>query len=87
MNAYRERMRQILSDHFKTTRRTMQISQEKMSELLGIDVRSYVELEHGHSLCSTPVLLKFMFNCDVDQKQFLSDLEAVDQYSDEESAV
>lgn len=85
MNAYRDRMRQILSDHFKATRNSMQISQEKMSELLGIDVRSYAELEHGRSLCSTPVLLRFMFHCNVDQQKFLSDLESVEQYSDEES--
>lgn len=74
MTAYKEKLRQKMSTHFLLTRKRMDISQEKMSELLGIDPRSYSDLERGKRLCSTTVFLHYLQNCDVDTEQLLTDL-------------
>ena len=41
----------------------MGLTQAQMAELLQMDVRSYVELDHGKSMCSTLSFVLFLLYC------------------------
>ena len=77
MTAYKEKLRQKMSTHFQNTRKRMDITQEQMAELLEIDSRSYSDLERGKCLCSTPVFLLYVLNCNVDTIQLFTELKAI----------
>ena len=56
------------------TRETMRLTQSQMSELLAMDERSYIELDHGKSCCSAVTLILFLIYCCDEPMQFLIDL-------------
>ena len=58
-------LKPILSTQFKATRKRLNLSQLEMSERLHISVRSYADLERGISLCSAPVLLRYILCCEL----------------------
>ena len=65
----RKQCEQILKNLFyKTliyTRYHLELTQNDMAEILMMDVRSYVELDHGNSGCSALTLCLFLvFICD-----------------------
>lgn len=66
MNALKPVLCPILSSYLKKARRASLFTQEQMADQLGISVRSYANLEHGRSLCSTPVLILFMMSTNQD---------------------
>ena len=49
-----------MSVNFLSTRAELGLTQAQMAEELGIDVRSYSDLENGKSLCSATVLLRYL---------------------------
>lgn len=73
----KEKLRRKISTALRATRKQLGISQEKMAELLGISPRSYVDLERGKSLCSTPVFLRFLLYSGISAAEFLAELDRV----------
>ncbi|MDO4565971.1 MAG: hypothetical protein Q4B42_01445 [Oscillospiraceae bacterium] len=59
MIAHNDALRAILAPHLKNYRLQLGLTQHAMSELFRISERSYVELEHGNSLCPSYVLVQF----------------------------
>lgn len=77
LDAYTKPLRYFMAADFKATRKAMKLSQLKMSELLDIDLRSYANLEHGESLCSTRVFLRYVFRCKEDTALFMEKIRQV----------
>ena len=75
-------MRKHYSDILKTvfyrnliqTRLSLDITQEKMAEALIMDVRSYINLDHGKSCCSALTLSLFLIYYCSDVDSFLLEL-------------
>ncbi len=77
LDAYAEPLRSFMAADFKATRKELGITQLKMAELLDIDLRSYANLEHGKSLCSTPVLLRYICFCMEDPSPYLKHIKQI----------
>jgi len=50
----------IFMQSFTRYRKEHRLSQEQMARLLGVAVRSYIDLEHGNSLPATLTLIAFL---------------------------
>ncbi len=57
-------------------RSALGLTQHEMSYLLAMDVRSYIELEHGNSCCGALTLARFLIYCCNDALAFLAKLQA-----------
>lgn len=62
-------LKPILSKHFRAMRAIRNDSQDTMSETLHISPRAYANLEQGKSLCSTPVLFRYLGHCCTPQQR------------------
>lgn len=78
-------LRSFMSNRFLTTRKRMHLSQAGMAERLLIDPRSYIDLEHGKSLCSTRVLILYLLQCDDNPANLLSDLRLEMEHTNHET--
>ena len=67
----RKRLRAFMAADLYDTRQRLELTQEEMSELLDINVRSYIYLEHGDYMCSTRTLLLYLLRCRADAAGFL----------------
>lgn len=56
------------------TRAALGITQEQMAEALLMDVRSYINLDHGQSCCSALTLSLFLIYYCPDAEAFLQEL-------------
>lgn len=74
---YQEELKKLIASYFVMTRKTENISQNKMSEWLLISERSYVEIEHGHNLCNPISLLIYLVYYCQDPLTFLEDVRKV----------
>lgn len=72
-----ENLRTFMAADFFVTRKSLGLTQAAMSELLDIDLRSYADLEHGKSLCCTPVLLRYVCFCKDDPIPFLNQIKQI----------
>ena len=70
----KEQLRKKMSSSFRAARKELDLSQEKIAELLGISARSYEDLEHGINLCSAIVLLRFLSRSGVNAAKLLEEL-------------
>ncbi len=70
----KEQLRKKMSSSFRAARKELDLSQEKMAELLGISARSYEDLERGINLCSAIVLLRFLSRSGVNAAKLLEEL-------------
>ena len=70
----KEQLRKKMSSSFRAARKELDLSQEKMAELLGISARSYEDLEHGINLCSAIVILRFLSRSGVNAAKLLEEL-------------
>ena len=70
----KEQLRKKMSSSVRAARKELDLSQEKMAELLGISARSYEDLEHGINLCSAIVLLRFLSRSGVNAAKLLEEL-------------
>ncbi len=57
---YEDIIKQHLAKKMKETRNKLELTQEQMSEKLKITPRSYIDIEHGNSLCKTTTLFHFL---------------------------
>lgn len=80
LDPYAEPLRDFMSADFYATRKELGVTQEQMAELLHIDWRSYIDLEHGKSLCCTKVFVLYVRQFKSDPAQFFDELgEVLDQ--------
>ena len=77
LDAYTEPLRSFLAADFYATRKAMDLTQMEMADILDIDPRSYSSLEHGESLCSTRVFLRYILRFKKDRAQFMESIENV----------
>ena len=78
--AYQSALKSILHDDIIRTRDSMGLTQNQMAELLMMDVRSYVEIDHGNSLVGTLSFVLFLINCCQDPSKLLENIhEAFDK--------
>ena len=56
------------------TRCELQLTQAKVASRLEMDIRSYVEQDHGKSTCSALTLILFLLYCCSDPEEFLEKL-------------
>ena len=83
LDAYTKPLRSFMAADFYTTRKDLALTQLEMADMLDIDLRSYSNLEHGDSLCSTRVLLRYIFHCKKDPAEFLRGLKTLLQEIDD----
>lgn len=78
VTSMRKQCEQILKNLFYEkliyTRHKLGYTQEDMAEILKMDVRSYVELDHGCSKCSALTLCLFLIYCYDEPYIFLNEL-------------
>lgn len=65
----RKQQREILKTYFHSqliaAREEKKLTQSQMAELLAMDERSYIDLDHGLTCCSAVTLARFLiFVCD-----------------------
>lgn len=73
---YNDILRKIFCDNLVRTRVKNGLTQAKMAELLIMDDRSYIELDHGKNSCSALTLSLFLIYCCTDVNSFLKELRA-----------
>ncbi|MGI5825682.1 MAG: hypothetical protein ACOX7J_08985 [Bacillota bacterium] len=56
-----------------------------MADILVMDTRSYIELDHGNNMCGTLTLVLFMLYCCQDPMILLNEIQ--DMFEDAESNV
>lgn len=73
-NACKCAFRDAMSKRFREARNSAKLSQAKFSELLLMDTRSYINLEHGaNCCCALTLVLYLVFVCD-DVKGFVDEM-------------
>lgn len=73
-NYYMNVLKLFFYNRLIIARETLHLTQSQMSELLAMDERSYIELDHGKSCCSAVTLILFLIYCCDEPMQFLLDL-------------
>lgn len=53
-------LKDYMSERLTSARKENRLTQEKFSEKLMLDTRSYISLEHGESLCCTLTFIIFL---------------------------
>ena len=57
---YRAALKKMLCTWMGITRLSLNLTQDKMAEILLIDVRSYADIDRGISMCSTLTFVLFL---------------------------
>ena len=57
---YRAALKKTLCTWLGTTRLSLELTQDRMAEILLIDVRSYADIDRGISMCSTLTFVLFL---------------------------
>ena len=71
---YRNALRKTLCNWMGSTRISLNLTQDKMAEVLLIDVRSYSDIDRGISLCSTMTLVLFLVNYCTEPEKLLHEI-------------
>lgn len=75
-------LKNLFHDNLIYTRCKSGYTQAAMAEVLMMDVRSYVELDHGCSGCSALTLCLFLIFCCKDPTEFLCQLKiSIERYT------
>jgi len=74
--AYGQLLKPIMARHFAETRAALGLTQTRFAEALMIDTRSYIELEHGRSLCCTLVFVSFLLSFCPNPSELLGEIRA-----------
>ncbi len=82
-NKYTEALKKYLSQALKEERKNSNMTQLEMAGRLEMDVRSYVELEHGNSVFSGVTLTLFLLRTGVDSGKVLKEIEKI--YKEEDA--
>lgn len=68
------------------TRSAREMTQAEMAQRLEMDERSYIDLDHGKSCCSSLTFALFLIYCCDDPTTFLRDLQCVFEEAAEHAA-
>ena len=80
---YHEQIKEQFHQALVETRMRNAMSQAQMAEKLAMDERSYVDLDHGKTCCSTVTLVLFLLYVCEDREAFLEELKrALDAEND-----
>lgn len=66
-------------------RASKRLTQAQMAELLMMDTRSYVDLDHGKHMCSTLTFVLFLLYCCRDPAEFIEEIRL--QFEDQKNHV
>ena len=69
-----EQLKLFLHQQLVNTRLNLGLTQAEMANLLVMDTRSYIELDHGRSMCGTLTLILFLTYCCSDPILFLDEV-------------
>ncbi|MBR5782915.1 MAG: hypothetical protein IKY33_01670 [Clostridia bacterium] len=72
---YEAVLKKYLHDKIVTDRKNHNLIQEKMAELLLMDLRSYADIEHGKHMCGTLTFTIYLLEFCDDPKQMLNEIE------------
>lgn len=72
--AYIAVLKRYFCRRLKSARVSHHLTQSEMADILQIDIRSYIDLEHGNSCCSGLTLALFLIYCSHDSDMFLREL-------------
>ena len=78
---YEKILKEHIHKHLIGKREELRLSQVKMADKLIMDTRSYVNLDHGKSGCSSLTLALYLINFCEDPKEYLDELR--DAFEDE----
>lgn len=67
-------LKSFLHEQLVKTRFQLGLTQEEMAEILAMDTRSYIELDHGNNACGTLTLILFLLYCCDDPNKLLDEL-------------
>lgn len=84
--SYQKVLRDAFRDHLINTRDTLHLTQAQMAEMLCMDERSYISLEHGKSCCGALTLSMFLLFCCPDSAKFLEELRHAFSIASEKAA-
>ncbi len=70
-------LREFMSDQLKTARKKNRMTQAEFASELNIDTRSYVDLEHGDSLCCMQTFVMFLDSFCPDKEELIAKLKAI----------
>lgn len=73
---YSKILKNIFYHNLIRTRLAQNMTQEQMAEALIMDVRSYINLDHGQSCCSALTLSLFLIYYCTDVDKFLQELKS-----------
>jgi len=73
-NHYTKILKNYFYQNIIQTRSNLKLTQEQMAEALIMDVRSYINLDHGQNCCSALTLSLYLIYYCEDVSKFLSDL-------------
>ena len=68
---YRQILKETLHEEIVKTRAELGLTQEQMAEVLEMDTRSYVDLDHGKYSCSVLTFVLFLLYCCADSRALL----------------
>lgn len=71
---YKQAMKDVISKDFYKTRSELGLTQDKMSEKLMLSCRSYIDIEHGASLCGSLSLMLYLLYCCQNPMMFLDEM-------------
>lgn len=71
---YKQAIKDVISESFYKTRTEQRLTQDKMSEKLMLSCRSYIDIEHGASLCGSLPLILYLLDCCQDPMEFLDEM-------------
>lgn len=71
---YRKLLKDFLHNHFVKTRANLGLTLEEMAEILHMDPRSYIDLDHGKNLCGTITFVFYLINLCNNPEQLIKDI-------------
>ena len=73
--AYQAALKSVLHVQITQYRDRMGLTQAQMAEILLMDVRSYIDLDHGKSMCGTLSFVLFLLYCCQDRDALLQSIQ------------
>ena len=82
--AYLAALKSVLHVQLMQSRGALGLTQTQMADILMMDVRSYIDLDHGKSMCGTLSFVLFLLYCCQDRDALLQSIQtAFDKVHDD----
>ena len=73
-DAYKAALKTFLHHQMKEDRKKNHLIQEKMAEILEMDLRSYADIENGKNMCNTVTFLVYLLEFYEDPNELLDEI-------------